>query len=203
MNKNDLRQEIKGDLKAFSTKVEQEKLALIEKLFLQNYGRIEQANLERLDNSVHYNISTLGTYKALKNEAFLNTEQIAKKEGLNFNLCFPRITSWERSEMAFFKCNFIDLVQNTFKNVTLWEPPKSVIESCVPDIILVPGIGFSKTGNRLGRGKGFYDKYLESFNGLKVGICFKEQLRNEIPFEEHDQKMDFVITDKSFFDTRI
>lgn len=67
------------------------------------------------------------------------------------------------------------------------------------EIILVPGVGFDpENGNRLGRGKGHYDRYLgqvrqQSPNVTVVGVCFDCQL-GEIPSEPHDQPMDRVVS---------
>ena len=62
------------------------------------------------------------------------------------------------------------------------------------DLILVPGIAFDRNGHRLGRGKGYYDRLLEMFNGKKCGIAFDEQIVEEIPVGSHDVKMDFILT---------
>jgi 5,10-methenyltetrahydrofolate synthetase len=62
--------------------------------------------------------------------------------------------------------------------------------------ILVPGLAFSKTGKRLGRGKAYYDKYLKDFKGVKVGLAFDLQVEEDIPFEEHDVTMDYLVTNK-------
>lgn len=67
------------------------------------------------------------------------------------------------------------------------------------EIILVPGVGFDpENGNRLGRGKGHYDRYLarvreQSPRVTLVGVCFDCQL-GEIPSEPHDQPMDIVVS---------
>jgi 5-formyltetrahydrofolate cyclo-ligase len=62
------------------------------------------------------------------------------------------------------------------------------------DFILVPGLAFDPAGGRLGRGGGFYDRFLSGFQGVKVGVCFPELVVDEIPMEEHDVRMDFVVT---------
>lgn len=62
------------------------------------------------------------------------------------------------------------------------------------DLIVVPGVAFDKKGNRLGRGKGMYDKLLKNIKAPKLGICFPYQLLNEVPGEPHDIPMDEVIT---------
>ncbi|MDQ6625516.1 MAG: 5-formyltetrahydrofolate cyclo-ligase [Verrucomicrobiota bacterium] len=65
-----------------------------------------------------------------------------------------------------------------------------------PDLVLVPGLAFTKDGRRLGRGGGFYDRLLAGHleNAWKVGVCFELQLRDEIPQEQHDALVDIVIS---------
>jgi len=62
------------------------------------------------------------------------------------------------------------------------------------NVILVPGVAFDRDGNRLGRGKAFYDKFLRSTHALKVGVCFAEQLAEKIPTDHHDLPMDKVVS---------
>ena len=63
------------------------------------------------------------------------------------------------------------------------------------DAVVVPGLAFTESGARMGRGKGYYDKYMSNgdFSALKIGVCYKEQIVPEIPLEEHDVMMDVVI----------
>lgn len=62
------------------------------------------------------------------------------------------------------------------------------------DLILVPGVAFDLNGNRLGRGKGFYDRLLAETRGVKCGVAFEEQIVDEIPIGSHDAAMDFIVT---------
>jgi 5-formyltetrahydrofolate cyclo-ligase len=62
------------------------------------------------------------------------------------------------------------------------------------DMILVPGMAFDRNRNRLGRGKGYYDKLLPKLSGIKIGICFPCQLVDDVPCREWDVKMDKVVT---------
>lgn len=61
------------------------------------------------------------------------------------------------------------------------------------DLMIIPAVAFDKENNRLGRGKGFYDKLLENSKSLKVGVCFPFQFFDKIPAEPFDIKMDYVI----------
>ena len=63
------------------------------------------------------------------------------------------------------------------------------------DIIIVPGIAFDINMNRLGRGKGFYDRFLSQISVLKIGVCFEFQLLKNIPIDYFDVKMDYIITE--------
>ena len=72
----------------------------------------------------------------------------------------------------------------------------------VPDWLLVPGVGFDYTGARLGRGKGYYDRYLEGSQALKIGVAWTKQVKEKIPVESHDCHMDFIITEKFCWDVK-
>lgn len=78
------------------------------------------------------------------------------------------------------------------------------------EVAIIPGMSFDDTGHRLGRGKGYYDRFLTKLRGMegnhcerkeadgtevyKIGICFSFQKLQEIPFESHDILMDEVTT---------
>lgn len=63
------------------------------------------------------------------------------------------------------------------------------------DLIIVPGVAFDRNGNRLGRGKGYYDRLLPRIpSAHKIGICFPFQIVEEIPTEPFDIRMDEIIT---------
>ena len=65
-------------------------------------------------------------------------------------------------------------------------------------VVFVPGVAFSKDNYRLGYGKGYYDNYLKDKEEmLKIGLCFSMQIKDTIPNEEHDIKMNYVITEKT------
>ncbi len=62
------------------------------------------------------------------------------------------------------------------------------------DLIIAPGVAFDKELNRLGRGKGYYDKLLIQCKAYMIGICYDFQLVDKIPTEIHDIKMNMIIT---------
>lgn len=62
------------------------------------------------------------------------------------------------------------------------------------DLAVIPGVAFDKEGNRLGRGKGYYDRLLPLIKAPKIGICFPFQFVEKVPSESFDVKMDRIIT---------
>ncbi len=62
------------------------------------------------------------------------------------------------------------------------------------DLILVPGLAFTPAGERLGRGKGHFDRFLAGTSAIRVGVCFTEQLQTTLPTEPHDIKMHHLVT---------
>ena len=66
------------------------------------------------------------------------------------------------------------------------------------DMVVVPGLGFDESGDRLGRGAGFYDRFLAShnFKGIRCGLAFEDQLMASVPVDEHDMRLDMLVTDQ-------
>ncbi len=83
------------------------------------------------------------------------------------------------------------------KGSTWLDAPYALVE---PEWVFVPGVGFDLSGARLGRGKGFYDRYLEEKDALRIGLAWTQQLVDKIPVEGHDCQMDFIITESFCFD---
>ena len=67
------------------------------------------------------------------------------------------------------------------------------------DLVVVPGLGFTPTGHRIGRGMGFYDRFLAQpdFSGLSCGLAFAEQLIDTLPILAHDMPLGMLVTDQS------
>ncbi|OHB54765.1 MAG: 5-formyltetrahydrofolate cyclo-ligase [Planctomycetes bacterium GWF2_50_10] len=65
------------------------------------------------------------------------------------------------------------------------------------DIIVTPALGFDRSGNRLGRGGSYYDRFFanKDLRAIKCGMAFKEQIVDKVPTVEHDVKMDMLVTD--------
>lgn len=65
------------------------------------------------------------------------------------------------------------------------------------DLVLVPGLGFTRTGYRIGRGMGFYDRFLATpeFTGCSCGLAFEEQIVDDLPVLDHDMPLSMLTTE--------
>jgi 5-formyltetrahydrofolate cyclo-ligase len=116
-----------------------------------------------------------------------------------------RFRLWTSRTILFPK---IDAANLAFAPAETWEElqpgafglltPIRAASSSVPQLVLVPGLAFTRQGNRLGRGAGFYDRYLAGLGPatLTVGVAFHLQLLEELPREDHDFCVQAVVTEQ-------
>ena len=70
-----------------------------------------------------------------------------------------------------------------------------------PDLVIVPGLAFDKDLVRIGRGKGYYDRFLRKLRKVpKVGVCYDFQISDDVPWSMHDVRMDKVITPSATYE---
>ncbi len=98
------------------------------------------------------------------------------------------------SELSFYYIDDINELEKGRYNID--EPPKSrPAYAGEKTLCIVPALCADENGYRLGYGKGYYDRFLKSFNGTSVIICYKDFLC-EIPKESHDMQTTFTIFDE-------
>lgn len=108
----------------------------------------------------------------------------------------PKV-SWEQRHMIPVQINSLDTDISThasgLRNPTSGAPvPFGEIE-----LVVTPGLGFDRKGNRIGRGGSYYDSFFahEQLKACKCGFAFAEQLIDSVPVTDHDQPIDMLITD--------
>ncbi|MBW7888559.1 MAG: 5-formyltetrahydrofolate cyclo-ligase [Bacteroidetes bacterium] len=69
---------------------------------------------------------------------------------------------------------------------------ENAVQQIAFDVIIVPLLAVDNNGNRIGFGGGYYDRFLSSVEGIKIGICYDFQLLPEIPSEPHDVRLDII-----------
>ncbi|MDR2862775.1 MAG: 5-formyltetrahydrofolate cyclo-ligase [Puniceicoccales bacterium] len=79
----------------------------------------------------------------------------------------------------------------------LLEPPVDAPDCALQDVdcVLVPGVAFDNGGRRVGRGKGFYDRFLAQIPDVpRIGLAFEWQVLSTVPADLHDERMDWLVT---------
>lgn len=109
-------------------------------------------------------------------------------------------------EMDFYKISSVDDLKEG--NFHVLEPEPLVenqleLQKDVHYCMLMPGLMFDKTGNRLGYGKGYYDKYLarvtENVSLTTIALSYEAMVKDEIPAEDTDWCANYVVTEKRFY----
>ena len=145
-----------------------------------------------LDLDIYKKSKVIAIYNSMKDE--VNTTYLINESLKNKIVLLPKVID---NKMIFIKIdNDTKYSKSSFK---VLEPIGKEYTDKI-DLIIVPGVSFDKNLNRLGYGKGYYDKYLANSNLYKIGICFDEQIVNNLPIEEFDIKMNLVITEKEFYE---
>lgn len=77
------------------------------------------------------------------------------------------------------------------------EPPGAPVDHATIDLVIVPGLAFTPAGDRLGYGRGYYDRFLATLptSTCAVGACFAELVVDALPTEPHDRRVRHVVTD--------
>jgi 5-formyltetrahydrofolate cyclo-ligase len=112
----------------------------------------------------------------------------------------PRV-DWEGKRMEPVELRSLDVgMKTTGPGGGVREPiTGTAVPLALIDMVVVPGMAFDRRGYRVGRGRGFYDRFLsqQDFQGIRCALCFHEQLQEEpIQNEPHDVPMDLIVTDR-------
>ncbi len=140
---------------------------------------------------------TLALYSPIRNEVETGSILTAVLARGN-QVCYPRVVA---DELRFFQVESpVDLQVGRFG---IGEPPHQAneVEPAQIELLLVPGIAFDRHGQRLGYGRGYFDRLLNGgcFAGLSVGFGYDFQIQDRLPAEAHDQRIALLVTDKEIY----
>jgi 5-formyltetrahydrofolate cyclo-ligase len=178
--KEKLRKEIKEKRRKLSKEEQRKKSKLIKR---ELFSLKEYKNVKTVLFYVSYN-SEVFTHDMIKDALEKKKVVVPISNVNNETLILSILESWS------------DLKPNSYG---ILEPKREYIkEISINDIelIIVPGVAFDKYGNRVGHGKGYYDKLLEKAKAKSVGLCFEFQLSEKIPIKSYDIPVDMIITEK-------
>ena len=135
---------------------------------------------------------TVGVFCSLADEPD-TSEALARWSAAGRRLAVPRV---EGDVMRFYEYDPRTMRPGAF-GIAEPGPEARLCEPRELDLVIVPGTAFTAAGARMGRGRGYYDKYLAQpeVHAVKIGVCYAHQLVGELPSEPHDVAMDCVIPD--------
>jgi len=147
-------------------------------------------SLPIVENSNH-----IGIYADMQNEV-LTLPLFGMLFQQQKKIYFPKVYPKEK-QMRFFEVS--DLKQLVIGTFGVLEPPET-LEAPRLDLTIVPGLAFDESGNRLGYGAGYYDRFFEKNRSVyRIGVCFEFQRVTELPVSLYDIPMDLVITEKNTY----
>ena len=119
---------------------------------------------------------------------------LLKRFKKKFAISLPVIK--KKFQMNFYKWSFTDLLK-----INKYGIPEPETKNIVyPDVLLIPLVAFDKNLNRLGYGGGYYDRLIKKLSKkkkiIKIGLALSFQKINKVPTNAHDQKLDYIITNK-------
>lgn len=148
-----------------------------------------------LQSSEFKEASVIFGYLSFRNEISVDG---VLEEALRLGKCVavPWIVS--RTEMKAARLETLENLPTDRYGIRTAPEPVMLIKPETIDLILVPGAGFAVTGHRMGRGGGFYDRFLPLVRGLRLGITCDRLLREEIPVDTYDQPVEALVTETKF-----
>lgn len=150
-----------------------------------------------INSEMYINSKVIALYKNLPSEVS-TIELIEYSIRIGKMVVLPRV---KEDNLEFYK---IDNMKDKFiKSKFGVEEPvlnySNLVHKEQIDLIIVPGVCFDKNKNRMGFGKGFYDRFLANSNLKSIGICFEEQIINDLVVSDNDVKMQYIITDQKVY----
>lgn len=176
MTKSELRQAIRQLKRQFT----QEEL-----------GELSLAIIDNLcHNELFIKAKTILAYHSLPDE--VSTHDLIKQYAKTKTILLPKVIGDGEMEIRRYRGEE-DLHQGAFG---IMEPCGEIFTDYDQiDLAIIPGMAFDPQGNRLGRGKGYYDRFFSRARNIyKVGICFPFQLVENVPTGEHDIAMDIIVS---------
>lgn len=183
-------------MKKEDKKILRNKILLIRDSLNRNEKEIMDNEIfNKLKNTELYkNARNIFIYISFSNE--INTINIIKKALEDKKDVFiPKIYKTNKSMKAIKLNSFDDLKKNSMGILEPIDDSKYIEKENI-DLIVVPGVVFDKDCNRIGYGGGYYDRYLKdiAYKNNKVVLAYDLQVIDKIESEEHDIKVDYIIT---------
>lgn len=179
------------------TKSSLRKKAVETRLTLPDHASRNRAIANRLEAyDVYRESGDVYAYVSMSEEVDTHTI-IERAIRLGRSVFAPRVIT--NSSLEWVQIDSIDALHPGAFGVLEPVGPASSKATADGAVALVPGVAFDREGFRLGWGKGYYDRFLSTFNGRTIALAFDCQIYDAVPVEAHDQPVEFLVTESEIF----
>jgi 5-formyltetrahydrofolate cyclo-ligase len=159
--------------------------------------RLEKTNLiveSLITHGVFKDVKVCGFYASLASEPDL-AALFSHPALSEIRFCIPRVSG---DGMTFHHATSFDKLKLSSKGIREPEEKAPRILPQEINLIIIPALAYAEnTGHRLGRGGGYYDRFLRiPQSSRRIGVCFDEQVTRKVPVDKHDKQVEEIITDK-------
>ncbi len=188
MNPHEQKKRLRSELKQRRSELSQSKRVEMSKQIVQFLGEIDEFNQAK---SVFCYISYLSEVET--------GSLISHFLQQNLSLAVPKIVG--KTEML--AITLTDLTDLEPDKMGILTPKSNEMATAAFDIAITPGVGFTENGERLGYGRGYYDRwFVKNKVKTKIGIAFEVQIVDELPLESTDIALDLLVTENRIIDLR-
>lgn len=185
-----------------------EDIRIVKKALRQKFRSIREVmplgQKEQLDLQIFQKLTTFCEYQKAKTILiFVSTKvevdtikiiQRAFRDGKK--VAVPKCLD-KKGKMAFFVIKSLDELQKASFDLLEPDVKKSpLLVDFSSSICVLPGFAFDTNGYRIGFGKGYYDRFLQKYAGIKIGICYNSCIADSLPHGRYDVSANFIVTPK-------
>ena len=183
------------DIKEQKKEIRKHISALIKQVSFEYKVELSEVILDKIENmDLFKNSEVILLYYALPDE--VQTEAFINKWCGKKRIVLPVVDG----DNLILKEYRPDMISVGYQSIM--EPTNDdLISPCDIELAIIPGVAFDASKNRLGRGKGFYDRLLPDMNCSVIGLGYGLQIVESIPVESFDRSLDLVVTEKRIFGT--
>lgn len=179
MNKNEIRKDALRLRKSISDKLSKSEMIVKRIMSLEVYKKSKVI-------AMYYSLPDEVSLNRLINNAIKDDKIVLLPQIKNSEMFFVKI-----DDLTIYKKSKFGVYEPVVTSNNKWQ--NNV------DLILVPGVAFDINKNRIGYGKGYYDRFLKTSNAYKIGVCFASQILPALPIDNNDIPVDLIVNEKESF----
>lgn len=176
----------------------------LRRILLEKRRQYNKDTKQKSDEKIFKNLINLSEYKSASAVfCYVSTEiEVDTLHLIEYSLKIGKIVavpkcSDNNGNMVFKRINNLSELEKGYFNIL--EPKEACPEytDYNNSICIVPALAFDKNGYRIGYGKGYYDRFLQIFNGYSIGLCYNDFVLEKLPIDLYDKYVNRVISENA------